>query len=84
MGIFDKTKKDPITGHTLHKYHIVELDVDDLDKVNEKVNQMASSGYRLISVTPMIVRIEQNHGKEKGYNRTITAQYVFERPKENY
>jgi DUF1365 family protein len=84
MGIFDKTKKDPITGHTLFEYHILELDVDNLDEVNEKVHQMATSGYRLISVTPMLVRIEQGHGKEKGYNRTISAQYVFERPRENY
>ena len=84
MGIFDKTKKDPITGHTLYEYHILELEVEDLDKLNEEVHDMASSGYRLISVTPMLVRIEKAQGKEKGYNRSLTAQYVFERPREKY
>ena len=65
--------------NTRYEYQVLEFDVED-ESLEKKINNIALTGFRLISVTPTLSRIEDGIGKTKGYDRILAAQYIFEKP----
>jgi len=60
------------------EYQILELDIED-EGLQKKINSIARSGYKLVSVTPILIRKEEGIGKAKRYDKVLSAQYIFER-----
>jgi len=60
-----------------YEYKVIDVDLVDAEV---KINHLANPNWKLVSVTPTLVRIEKGPGKEVGYEKTLSAQYIFERP----
>ena len=66
-----------------YEYKVKVIDLSGDAEVEVKINQLANPNWKLVSVTPTHVRKEKGPGKEVGYETTLSAQYIFERPLED-